>query len=76
MLSVKYKPFMLSVYAECHYAECHYAECRSALLKSHLNNVQSVHDLKKGFQLRHFHSGKRERSEFLPVSNNLRRANN
>jgi hypothetical protein len=44
MLSVTYKPFMLSVYAECRYAECRYAECRGALLKSHLNNVQSVLD--------------------------------
>jgi hypothetical protein len=33
MLSVTYKPFLLSViydvchYAECHFAECHFAEC-------------------------------------------------
>jgi hypothetical protein len=36
MLSVTYKPIMLSVimltvtYAECHNAECHFAECRFA----------------------------------------------
>jgi hypothetical protein len=31
MLSVTYKPFLLSViYDVCHYVECHYAECRHA----------------------------------------------
>ncbi len=37
MLSVTYKPFVLSVYAECCYAEHRYAEWHGALIRPQIS---------------------------------------